>query len=164
MTRWLPVVGSPGYEVSDHGDVKSWHRNTKIGRILKQSPDHDGYPSVGLYDSNRVRKTTKVATIVALAFLGSRPAGLVVRHLDGDKNNSSVDNLAYGTVAENIQDQMLHGTHRQTSKTHCPRQHPLTGDNLVKRKGKIGRECKTCHRDRQRERERRKRDREAMYV
>jgi 5-methylcytosine-specific restriction endonuclease McrA len=36
-------------------------------------------------------------------------------------------------------------------KTHCPHGHPLIGDNL---RAAHGRQCKTCHRDRERERKR----------
>ena len=48
-----------------------------------------------------------VHVAVARAFLGAPSApGLVVRHLDDDKDNFHLDNLAYGTHAENAQDRV----------------------------------------------------------
>lgn len=45
-----------------------------------------------------------VHTLVARTFLGPRPPGQDVRHLDGNPCNNRVDNLAYGTRTENILD------------------------------------------------------------
>ena len=50
-----------------------------------------------------------VHRIVARAYLGRRPAGMDVRHLDGVKTNNRVWNLAYGTRKENMDDNLRHG-------------------------------------------------------
>lgn len=50
-----------------------------------------------------------VHQLVALTFLGPRPKGQEVRHLDGDPLNNAVTNLAYGTRSENILDVMRIG-------------------------------------------------------
>lgn len=44
------------------------------------------------------------AHIVADAFHGPRPAGAVLRHLDGNPQNDRPQNLRWGTQAENMQD------------------------------------------------------------
>lgn len=67
--------------------------------------------------------------LVAAAWLGPRPDGLVIRHLDGNSRNNDVRNLAYGTPAENVRDTVRHGTHPEASKTHCYRGHEFTEDN-----------------------------------
>ena len=41
--------------------------------------------------------TQYVHHVVAEAFLGPRPCGLVVRHMDGDRENNAASNLAYVT-------------------------------------------------------------------
>lgn len=50
-----------------------------------------------------------VHQLVALTFLGPRPKGQEVRHLDGNPLNNRADNLAYGTRTENIYDVMRIG-------------------------------------------------------
>lgn len=42
-------------------------------------------------------------------------------------------------------------------KTHCAHGHPLSGDNLLLRVGRVGRDCKECGRTRAREYQRRTR-------
>lgn len=48
--------------------------------------------------------------LVALAFIGPRPKGMVIRHRDGDPSNNRVDNLLYGTQQDNMADALRHGT------------------------------------------------------
>jgi hypothetical protein len=50
---------------------------------------------------------------VANAWLGEKPRGLQVRHLDGDASNNRPENLAYGTPKENMDDAVRHGTRRR---------------------------------------------------
>lgn len=54
--------------------------------------------------------TVKPAHLVLKAFIGPRPSGHVARHLDGNGDNNTPDNLAWGTQAENIMDAVRHGT------------------------------------------------------
>lgn len=44
------------------------------------------------------------------AFVGPRPIGSLIRHLDGDHTNNRPFNLAYGTQIENMADALDHGT------------------------------------------------------
>lgn len=48
--------------------------------------------------------STHVHRLVAWAFLGPQPPEAFVRHVDGDPSNNRLNNLAYGTPWENIQD------------------------------------------------------------
>lgn len=43
-------------------------------------------------------------------YAGPCPAGMVTRHLDGDKLNNHPDNLRWGTQLENEADKLVHGT------------------------------------------------------
>ena len=52
-----------------------------------------------------------VHQMVAEAFIGPKPLGLEVRHLDGNRLNNHSCNLAYGTRRQNMLDAMKHGTH-----------------------------------------------------
>ena len=84
--------------------------------------------------------------LVLLAFSGPRNDGLQTRHMDGNPANNTLSNLRYGTAKQNIQDQLVHGTHSTASNTHCPSNHPYSGENLyVSPRGE--RRCRTCARD-----------------
>lgn len=157
MERWLPVVGfEQFYEVSDHGRIRSLPRRTRVrsggtrllgSRILKPYPTSKGHLGVHLCGDG-TRRRAKVHHLVLVAFVGSRPAGLLGLHNDGDFSNNCLSNLRWDTYSANNLDAVRHGTHYTASKSHCPHGHPLDGvrynqDGTVRQ-----RYCKTCHRER----------------
>ena len=104
---WKPIPGYDGYEASNLGRIRSWKTRGKVGitakspHVLKPAIDKTtGYHGVGL--GRGVFK--RVHQLVLLAFVGPRLNGLKALHNDDDRNNNSLDNLRYGTQAENIQD------------------------------------------------------------
>lgn len=102
---WKPVVGFEGkYEVSNRGRVKSYVR--KKGELLKPGFSSTGYLTVALGRGN----SRTLHSLVAEAFIGTRPEGYEVLHADGTRTNNCVSNLSYGTRADNIQDSIKHGT------------------------------------------------------
>jgi HNH endonuclease/NUMOD4 motif len=153
--RWIPVPGYEGfYDVSDLGRVRSLPRTTTRGGVLNPSTVTAGYFRVSL---SRLGVITEmlVHQVVCLAFVGPRPDGLEVRHLDGNCQNNALGNLEYGTRSENAFDRVRHGTHRNTRKTHCPNGHEYTPENTVIHVGGNGREwrrCLTCKLEQRRER------------
>lgn len=57
------------------------------------------------------RIARKVHTLVLLAFKSDAPEGKPeARHLDGDFTHNHVDNLEWGSHAENYEDSVRHGT------------------------------------------------------
>jgi hypothetical protein len=63
-----------------------------------------GYLSVNLTKAGK-QKTCKVHKLVAEAFLGPPPFdGAHIRHIDSDPKNNAVDNLAWGSQLDNMQD------------------------------------------------------------
>jgi hypothetical protein len=64
-------------------------------------PNKDGYPQIQLF-KGRIRKSIKVHRLVAAAFLGVCPPGHEVNHKDGNKTNSTAENLEYVTKSENL--------------------------------------------------------------
>jgi len=108
MTDWKVVPGWPLYEVADGGSVR------RIGKVRPLAPhqDKDGYLVVTMSSGGRA-KTMKAHQIVAAAFIGPRPSGSQVRHLDGNPADNSVLNLRYGTPAENAADREAHGNTRR---------------------------------------------------
>lgn len=146
--NWKPILGfEDKYEVSDTGSVRSLSRQIirTNGRSLSLSGKvpspviRGGYPSVSLGRGVQV----SVHVLVAQTFIGSRPIGLEVRHLDGDIWNASVGNLVWGTHSENELDKRRHGTHNNGSKTHCPSGHTYTRENTTLWQG--SRYCRTCN-------------------
>lgn len=115
---WKEIPGFEGYfSVSNHGRVRSEDRTVpharhgKVsykGNIKKLTPSRrgrEGKPltlvvSLGKEHKN---KSFNVHVLIAEAFLGERPDGLVIDHIDGDPTNNHVDNLEYVTYQENTQ-------------------------------------------------------------
>lgn len=138
---WRPAPGFGGrYEVSDTGRVRS----VRTGRLLTDARvDGGGYPIVALYATPTAKPhQIKTHRLVALAFLGEPPAGMEVRHLDGNPANNVIANLAYGTHSENMRDKVRHGTDHNAAKTHCPQRHPYVAGNIYMDRG--SRTCRTC--------------------
>jgi len=107
---WLPVVGlEDRYLVSSWGNVWSLRSDRMMCQCLQRK---SGYMTVMLWAGSRATyRTRKVHQLVLRAFEGECPPGLMTRHLNGDRtDNRWLDNLVYGTNAENQADRILHGT------------------------------------------------------
>ncbi|WP_369378748.1 NUMOD4 domain-containing protein [Lysinibacillus fusiformis] len=102
---WVGITDYEGYEVSNLGRVRSLDRvisggKRRTGKILKQHYNHGGYPYVSLYKNGKGRKIT-VHRIVAKSFIPNPDNKEEVNHIDGRKNNNSVDNLEWSTRLDN---------------------------------------------------------------
>src|SRR6185295_1844206 len=105
--QWLWVVGYENlYEVSDYGDVRSYHRNRLC--ILKPYIHNDRYHYVQL-SKDGVPKWFQVHRLVLEAFVGLCPSGKECRHLDGNGLNNKRRNLKWGTMSENQRDRISQG-------------------------------------------------------
>ena len=107
---WIPVPNYESfYQVSSHG---RFARVVKDGRILRKINYATPYPSVSVKDIDGTgQKTFYIHMLVAKVFIGERPDFCVIRHLDGNKFNNCVSNLAYGTQEENYLDTKKHKVH-----------------------------------------------------
>lgn len=139
--EWRSIPGFPRYEVSSLGRVLSHHRATPLVRSQQLSPI--GYFTVRLSDGER-KRTRPVHVLVAEAFHGPRPAGQLVRHLNGDPQDNRAENLCWGTASENQLDSVAHGTHPHAKKTHCSQGHAYDEANTRIYRGM--RYCRACHR------------------
>lgn len=93
--EWKPIVGYPGYEVSNLGNV----RRVSVLQ-LKQQINPRGRKTVCLYGPNG-KKYARVHCLVAAAFIGARAPGMEINHKDGDRLNNTAANLEYLTADEN---------------------------------------------------------------
>jgi len=106
---WKPVVSHPGrYEVSNWGRVcvltaPGWRGcvfHNARRRMLTTAPGGraKNYLRVHLYNPERF---AFVHCLVAEAFLGPRPDGLVILHKNDDGHDNRADHLRYGDRDEN---------------------------------------------------------------
>jgi len=140
------------YEISDLGRVRSLRRRTSSGwrggRVRKACRAHNGYLQVSL-SSGGLRVNGWIHQMVAEAFIGPRPPGMQIRHLDGDPANNQLSNIAYGTPSENAFDAVRHGRNRQALQTHCVNGHEFDSANTYIRPSGA-RDCRACIRKRAR--------------
>ena len=148
--RWLSVTGFVGlYEVSDHGNVRSLPREvrgphgstvTRPGRILKATPNKKGYRTVDLIDAEGHRYSRSVHVLVLTEFVCPRPRGLVGCHGPNGQDDNSLPNLRWDTQANNVRDQLVHGTHASGATLDaCGSGHPRTPENVYWKRG-----CRAC--------------------
>jgi hypothetical protein len=117
--EWRPVVGYEGwYEVSNLGRVKRVRRGsgTRPGTILTPIR-RPGCWTVAL-SRDAVEIVFRIHALVMEAFVGPRPPGLVINHIDADTLNNAVWNLEYVTQRENVHHTMRLGLRRLVGK-HC---------------------------------------------
>lgn len=152
--EWRAVPGYEGlYEVSDQGRVRSMPRRDRRGRAwpgktlsIGLTGPRRNYAAVTLSRDGAYRTRT-IHTLVLLAFVGPRPGRQEGCHRDGDTSNNRLKNLRWGTSGSNKLDAVAHGTHPQSSKMLCPREHPLIEGNLVPSAMVRGRRsCLACSR------------------
>lgn len=107
---WKDIKGYEGlYQVSTDGEVRSLDRYEKSkgnstrlrkGKIRTLSVDKDGYKKIGLWKDSKV-KHFKVHRLVAETFIENPHNYPVVNHIDGNKENNSIENLEWCTVRDN---------------------------------------------------------------
>jgi hypothetical protein len=83
------------YEISNTGQV----RRIKSGRILKPSVTK-GYLRLTL-SNGPFRVNKNVHSLVAEAFIGEKPNGLIINHINGIKTDNRIENLEYVTYKHN---------------------------------------------------------------
>lgn len=112
---WKEVPGLLGIEVSSYGNVRTfWCTGRGNGlvdtpRLLKTYVNpQTGYPQVVL-SGKPIKKTFAIHRLVMMAFHPKPDADVITRHLDGDKTNSRLSNLCWGTRQENARDNRFQG-------------------------------------------------------
>lgn len=140
---WMPIPDFPGYEAAPDGRIRSRKRGDPQELKLGY---RNGYRVVTIKDAAGKRQTPGVHRLVLLAFVGPpSPEQRVCRHLDGNREHNAVENLRWGTHAENTADAIAHGTHARSiaDRTACGRGHEYTPETTrINAEGH--RECRIC--------------------
>lgn len=166
--EWKAIPGYEGkYEVSSRGQVRSLSRLDARGRrraekMLSPRVAKSGHLFVALYGLDG-RNDFAVHVIVLEAFVGPRPDGMDACHWNDVPCDNRVDNLRWGTRANNAQDCVRNGNHVMANRTHCPQGHPYTLENTYHYPAgnRACNECRRIYRETHRD-ERRAKGREYM--
>ena len=114
--NWKVIDGYPNYLISNLGRIKSVQRVDRLGRQVKECfmriSTSNGNRSIVTLSNCNGQKTLAVSSLVAKAFLGSNPDGLLVCHKNGNSKDDRESNLRYDTQAGNCADKLKHGTYQ----------------------------------------------------
>ena len=96
MEQWKDIPGYEGYyQISSFGQVK----NIQTNKLLKGDINNAGYKRVVLYTPTKHRYF--IHQLVAKIFCEGWQNGLVVNHIDGNKQNNNKNNLEWVTRSHN---------------------------------------------------------------
>ncbi|MDL2273427.1 HNH endonuclease [Oscillospiraceae bacterium OttesenSCG-928-G22] len=148
MELWKDIPGFEGrYQASNQGRIKSLQRKvrchngyrTVTERILRPAcTKSDPHLSVVL---GKGQPGALVHYLVAITFLGPRPDGMDICHIDGNPINNSVENLRYDSRTENIKDVLRVGkkwrklTLKDVAEIRAALANGTTGSRLAKEYG-----------------------------
>ena len=109
------------YEVSNFGNV----RRTLLGGGYKELKCSIGNRGYRYFQQQRDGKRINhlIHHIVAKLFLGERPDGLIIDHIDRNKLNNCVDNLRYITQNDNMKNTDIYKT--EITETDPKKRHSL---------------------------------------
>lgn len=119
MEIWKDLPGQEGrYQVSNTGSVRSVPRTVRVvchgvdtvriakGKLLRPGRNKSGHVTVAIGRGN----SRQVHQLVLETFVGPRPAGCEVLHLNHKPADNRLENLRYGTRSENLRMDYAVGT------------------------------------------------------
>ena len=107
---WKDIEGYEGYyQVSNLGNIRSCDRvvlnhwgngQHRKGKLMSPSRSPNGYSIITLQKEGRVKYQT-VHRTVATVFIHNPENKPEINHIDGNKDNNTIENLEWVTTAEN---------------------------------------------------------------
>lgn len=119
---WKDVPGYEGrYRASSRGRICSIRHNGKVTRPMNSRRTASGYYQVRISGVGK-QKLIHVHHLVMLAFVGPRPEGMEVNHINGNRSDNRAVNLEYRTHAENIRHAryVLKSWDKPKKRNYCP--------------------------------------------
>lgn len=117
LEKATPIPGFQGYAVTRCGRVLSFKQHKPLEMALCPNKP-GGYLRANLRANGRNKHVhVMVHRLVAMTFLRAPIAGEQARHLDGNRLNNRVENLAWGSKRENEADKVLHGTDNRGARS-----------------------------------------------
>lgn len=139
---WKPVVGwEKIYDVSSYGRVRraaAYHRTPNY--VMKPEAKR-GYQRQTLNHLGR-RETRFIHCLVAAAFIGPKPNGYTVNHINAIKTDNRPENLEYATPAENSRHASRHGL-LMRGERHCEAK--LSESNVLAIRSALANGERPCH-------------------
>ncbi|GEO48491.1 HNH endonuclease [Companilactobacillus kimchii] len=105
------------YAVTKDGRVYSLITTSSRRKGLLKTYKDGGYLKVNLYDKNGKCSKKFVHRLVAQTYLNNPSRLQIVNHLDGDKENNSIENLEWTTQKKNINHSFIHGLEHRSVAT-----------------------------------------------
>lgn len=101
LPEWMMIPDYPNYEVNCR---KGLVRNANTLKVLKPRPNRGGYPIVSQYKDGKLYTKTvhRIIAVTAFHHYGISTDGLLVMHLDEERFDARISNLALGTNKENL--------------------------------------------------------------
>ena len=93
----VPAKNFPDYDALNDGNI----RNRKTGRIMKPQKSIKGFKTMTLRRDNKAH-SVRVARVIADSFYDDDHTKLDICYRDGDKQNTSPDNLIFCTRSESV--------------------------------------------------------------
>lgn len=102
--EWVSIKDFPDYYINTQGQVM------RDGNILKPHVYNKyGHAQVRLY-KDRKQHPLEIHRLLAETFIPNPNDYPIVRHLDDNASNNSLDNLAWGTYKDNTKDSIRNGS------------------------------------------------------
>lgn len=107
------ITGFPNYKITKDGRIWSIPRrgSSKNGKWMKVHKRYkkSNHLTVRLCKNGKMYNKS-VHRLVLEVYVSPCPDNMECRHLDGNPQNNNLDNLCWGTKAENSKDAVKHGT------------------------------------------------------
>lgn len=104
---WMKIPNYNNYYVSNLGNIKNIKTKNILKGTIRGKPPKD-YLFVQLSENNQ-QKHFFVHTLVMISFVGIKEKGIVINHINGNKQDNRLINLEYCTQSHNRKQDFIKG-------------------------------------------------------